>query len=77
MTGAEQAIYFEPRMNAERIMDNLGHLDEADKQLWVGEAPAKGGLQAKIGSLSIMNQRQFEFLDRQFGIQRCVPCKHI
>jgi hypothetical protein len=52
-------------------------LDDADKQLWVGEEPAKGGLQAKIGSLSIMNQRQFEFLDRQFGIQRSVPCKHI
>ncbi|KAL2074260.1 hypothetical protein VTL71DRAFT_8038 [Oculimacula yallundae] len=77
VTGAEQAIYFEPRMNAERIMENLGHLDDADKQLWVGEAPAKGGLQAKIGSLSLMNQRQFEFLDRQFGIQRFVPCKHI
>jgi pimeloyl-ACP methyl ester carboxylesterase len=77
VTGGEEAIYFEPALNAERIMANLGHLDEADKQLWVGAGPAHGGLQAKISCLSLINQRQFEFLDRQFGIQRFVPCKHI
>lgn len=77
VTGAEQAIYFEPEMNARKIMTKLGHLDEADKSLFVGDGPAHGGLQAKIGCLSIMNQKQFDFLDRQFGIERSVPCKHI
>jgi pimeloyl-ACP methyl ester carboxylesterase len=35
--GGEQAFYFGPELNAVRMMEDLGHLDEMQKQLWIGE----------------------------------------
>lgn len=70
VTGAAQTIYFEPDINAERVMANLGHLDPKNKLLWVGSGASDGGIQAKVATLSLMHQRMFEWLDRQLGVRR-------
>lgn len=75
VTGGVEAIYFEPGLNAERIMANLGHIEDQHKLLWVGSGASNGGLQAKISDLSLMNQRSFEWLDRQFDVQRPAALK--
>ena len=73
--GGEEAFYFGPEMNARKMMEDLGHLGEEQKELWIGAGPANGGTQAKIADLSLCYQRMFQFLDRQFGIKRFVSIK--
>ena len=70
VTGAAQTIYFEPDINAEQIMANLGHLKPEHKLLWVGDGESDGGIQAKVATLSLMDQKMFEWLDAQFGMRR-------
>lgn len=70
VTGAADSFYFTPAQNADRIFAGLSQLDPAEKQLWVGQGAMHGGLQAKIGALSVLHQKVFSWLDQQFGIQR-------
>ncbi|KAK3174763.1 hypothetical protein OEA41_002009 [Lepraria neglecta] len=70
VTGAAQTIYFEPDINAEKVMANLGHLEHRHKLLWVGDGESDGGIQAKIATLSLMHQYMFEWLDKQLGVRR-------
>lgn len=67
VTGAGDTIYFTPDLNAERIFDRLGHIPDNRKQLWIGKGADGGGLQAKIGSMAVMHQKMFSWLDEQFG----------
>ncbi|KAI4141215.1 MAG: hypothetical protein L6R39_005463 [Caloplaca ligustica] len=70
VTGAAQTIYFEPKINAEKVMENLGHLEEKQKLLWVGSGVSDGGIQAKIATLSLMHQHTFAWLDAQLRVRR-------
>ncbi|KAJ5971600.1 uncharacterized protein N7479_001518 [Penicillium vulpinum] len=67
VTGAGDTFYFTPDINAQRIFDQLGHLPDNRKQLWIGKGADGGGLQAKIGSIALMHQKMFAWLDEQFG----------
>ncbi|KAM4057560.1 alpha/beta hydrolase family protein [Hirsutella rhossiliensis] len=70
VTGPADSFYFTPAQNANRIFAGLTQLGPTEKRLWVGEGSANGGLQAKIGALSILHHKVFSWLDEQFGIQR-------
>lgn len=70
VTGPADSFYFTPAQNANRIFAGLTQLGPTEKRLWVGEGVANGGLQAKIGALSVLHYKVFSWLDEQFGIQR-------
>lgn len=68
VTGAADSLYFDPIDNNSSGV--LARLAAPKKELWVGETPGDGSLQAKMGAMGLCNQRVFEFLDRQFNIRR-------
>ncbi|KAK7974521.1 hypothetical protein PG989_016369 [Apiospora arundinis] len=70
VTGAAAAIYTRPDISTLRIVKELGHLPESQKEVWVSENLAEGGLQGKVGAWRLAQQRTFAFLDRQIGIHR-------
>ncbi|PYH88412.1 hypothetical protein BO71DRAFT_391645 [Aspergillus ellipticus CBS 707.79] len=55
VTGAADTFYFTPELNAQRIFDGLGHLEEGRKRLWVGKGVEGGGLQAKVAAWGVMH----------------------
>lgn len=71
--GAEEESHFGSVPNAERMIEDLSHLDDTQKKLWMGDGPTKSP--AKYWNMSVYNQRMFEFLDRQFNIKRPVLMK--
>ena len=68
VTGAADSLYFDVGEHTTRVFDDLSQ--SPDKEMWVGTTPGVGSLQAKMGSLSLCNQRTFEFLDRRLGVER-------
>lgn len=68
VSGAAESLYFDVDAHTMRVFNSLSH--SPNKEVWVGTAPSDGSLQAKMGAMALCNQRTFEFLDRQFGIQR-------
>lgn len=70
VSGAAHSLYFKPEVACGRIINCLNHLKKGDKELWVPEEPADGGLQAKVGAWALMHYRTFKFLDEHFAIER-------
>lgn len=70
VTGAADTIYFPPDQNARQIFAKLVQHEEPDKELWIAEGTADGGLQAKVGALGVLHHRAFTWLDARFGIHR-------
>lgn len=71
VTGASKSLYLDVSEHTTAVYDGLTGLKEGrEKQLWVAETPGEGGLQAKVGAVSVCNFRVFRFLDEQFGIAR-------
>ncbi|GAP85181.1 putative alpha beta hydrolase [Rosellinia necatrix] len=70
VSGAGGTIYTKPDISTHRVMKDLAHLPESQKEVWVADAPGQGGLQAKIGAWKLLQQRSFQFLDHQMNIER-------
>lgn len=71
VTGAGASFYFNPATTTDKTYECLTSLkDGVDKEKWIATDVAYGGLQAKIGAFGYLAQKTFEWLDRQFGIER-------
>ncbi|KAK8912962.1 Alpha/beta hydrolase psoB [Metarhizium anisopliae] len=71
VTGAGASWYFDPATTTDKIYDCLTSLkDGVDKEKWIANDIAYGGLQAKIGAFGYSAQRTFQWLDMKFGIRR-------
>lgn len=71
VTGAGASWYFDPATTTDKIYDCLTSLkDGVDKEKWIANDIAYGGLQAKIGAFGYSAQRTFQWLDAKFGIRR-------
>jgi hypothetical protein len=66
--GAE--LYSSAETGAGKIHKMLTMVAERDKELWTPAEPADGGLTASIGAWPLLAQKSFQFLDRQFAIDR-------
>ena len=70
VSSAGQSLYLEPSVDAKHILDDMAHLSENQKELWISSAPEEGGLQAKVGAFGLAAQRTVQFLDEQLGMRR-------
>ncbi|GKZ85688.1 hypothetical protein AnigIFM56816_011659 [Aspergillus niger] len=70
VSSAGQSLYLEPSVDATHILEDLAHLPENQKSLWVASAPEEGGLQAKVGAFGLAAQRIIQFLDEQLDMKR-------
>lgn len=67
VSSAGQSLYLKPGTDARRVYDGLSQLTLANKCVWSASKPEEGGLQAKIGAISLCAQRTFSFLNRHLG----------
>lgn len=72
ISGAGKSLYFDTEEHTMRVFDDLGHLGESNRKLWVPSRPEEGGLQAKVGSFGLVNMKVYNFLDDVFGVRRIV-----
>ena len=70
VSGAAGTIYTRPEISTLRVAKALSHLPDDKIEVWIAKEPGQGGLQAKVGAWRLVQQRTFQFLDTQFGIQR-------
>ncbi|GAB1193993.1 alpha/beta hydrolase [Aspergillus avenaceus] len=71
VTGAGASWYFDPATTTNKIYDCLTSLTPGvDKEKWIAQDIAHGGLQAKIGAFGYSAHRTFQWLDAKFGIER-------
>ena len=70
ISGAAGSMYFEPKLNAQKAFEALGHIGETRKKYWVTKEVADGGLQAKVGAFAVSNYRTFAWCDEHLGIKR-------
>ncbi|KAH0565585.1 hypothetical protein GP486_001018 [Trichoglossum hirsutum] len=69
-TGAAASLYFTPEENTLKIFEQLTQLNDSQKETWIAKDIGEGGMQAKVGALSIAHQRTFAWLDPHFGMHR-------
>lgn len=72
VTGAADTMYSSPELSTDLIFKNLEHLGDEDRHLWVAEDVGQGGLQAKVGSMSIAHQIMFAWLDDRFNVEKMI-----
>jgi len=70
VTGAAASIYAAPEVGTWRVYNCLDHIPEEQKMTWIATDLGEGGLQAKVGSFGILNQKTFAWLDKMFKIDR-------
>ncbi|EAT91808.1 hypothetical protein SNOG_00313 [Parastagonospora nodorum SN15] len=70
VTGAGKSLYFDTEEHTMKVFDDLGHLEERWRRVWMPNRPEEGGLQAKIGAFGLANMKAYGFLDEVFGIRR-------
>ncbi|KAI1174426.1 Alpha/Beta hydrolase protein [Nemania sp. FL0916] len=70
VTGAGKSLYFDTEEHTMRVFDDLGHLEDKWRRVWMPSKPGEGGLQAKIGAFGLVNMKAYGFLDEVFGIHR-------
>ncbi|KAI1810349.1 alpha/beta hydrolase [Poronia punctata] len=70
VSGASRTIYTRPDISTVRVVEDLAHLSEAEKDVWIADEPGDGGLQGKVGAWRLAQQRTFAFLDRHLQVQR-------
>ncbi|EPE30947.1 alpha/beta-Hydrolase [Glarea lozoyensis ATCC 20868] len=75
VTGAADTLYFKPEISTTLIWNALEHLDDGKRAIWIAKGVGQGGLQAKIGAMSVAHQKMFSWMDDQLGIQRPVEEK--
>lgn len=70
LTGAAASIYASPEVGTWRVYNGLTHLPEDQKEVWIATELGEGGLQAKVGSFGLLNQKAFAWLDKMFKVDR-------
>lgn len=71
VTGAGASMYYNPVTTTDKIYDCLTSLKSGvDKEKWIEQDIAYGGLQAKVGAFVYSAQKTFQWLDTTFGIER-------
>ncbi|KAH8590069.1 Alpha/Beta hydrolase protein [Bisporella sp. PMI_857] len=70
VSGAGKSLYFDTEEHTMRVFDDLVHLGERKRRLWVPSRPEEGGLQAKVGAFGLANMKAYSFLDEVFEIRR-------
>lgn len=70
VTGAGKSLYFDTEEHTMKVFDDLSHLGERQRRVWMPNRPEEGGLQAKIGAFGLANIKVYGFLDEVFGIHR-------
>jgi alpha-beta hydrolase superfamily lysophospholipase len=70
VTCAADTLYFSPELSTDLIYENLKHLGDEKRKLWVAKGVGQGGLQAKIGAMGIAHQKMFAWLDATFEVER-------
>lgn len=70
VSGSANSLYFDADAHTVEISNQLSHLTENQKTVWIPKAPGDGGLQAKMGALQVCNEHTFAFLDEHLGIKR-------
>ncbi|KAI1441984.1 alpha/beta hydrolase [Annulohypoxylon stygium] len=70
VSGATGTIYLRPEISTLRVAEDLAHLPEGYKEVWIAHEPGDGGLQAKVGAWKLLQQRTFQFLDRHLDVWR-------
>lgn len=73
VSSAGQSLYLKPGTDARRVYDGLSQVSEENKSVWFATKPEEGGLQAKIGAISLCAQRTFSFLNKHLGNASVVP----
>lgn len=70
VSSAGQSLYLQPGTDAKLVYDALSQVSDENKGVWLATKPEEGGLQAKIGAISLSAQKTFEFLNKHFGMDR-------
>ena len=70
VSGAGKSLYFDTEEHTMRIFNDLKHLGEREKRVWIPSRPEEGALQAKIGAWGLLNQKAYGFLDEVFKVER-------
>ncbi|KAF2642237.1 alpha/beta-hydrolase [Massarina eburnea CBS 473.64] len=70
VSGAAGSMYFDPKLNSQKIYDALGHLPDEKKRHWLSDQVEDGGLQAKVGAFWVSNYRMFAWCDQHLGVKR-------
>jgi pimeloyl-ACP methyl ester carboxylesterase len=70
VSGAGKSLYFDTEEHTMRVFNDLAHLGERERRLWMPSRPDEGGLQAKIGAFGLANMNAYRFLDEVLGIRR-------
>ncbi|PYI31465.1 alpha/beta-hydrolase [Aspergillus indologenus CBS 114.80] len=70
VTGARFSLYSQPEVSTQRIFEELVNVPLDQKEMWVAEDTAEGGLQSKVGAFTVLTTKSFAWLDRMFGIER-------
>ncbi|TRX93532.1 hypothetical protein FHL15_005504 [Xylaria flabelliformis] len=70
VTGAGSSFYFDPATTTDKIYDSLVSLKPGQKEKWIADDIAFGGLQAKIAAFAYSGQRVVAWLDNVWGISR-------
>ncbi|CAG8973055.1 hypothetical protein HYALB_00010829 [Hymenoscyphus albidus] len=70
ISGAGQSLYLDVASHTMKVWKGLNHIRDLDKDIWIGNKPADGALQAKIGAFGLSNEYTFRFLDKKFEIVR-------
>ncbi|KAF1730565.1 2,6-dihydropseudooxynicotine hydrolase [Beauveria bassiana] len=77
VTGARMSLYCQPEVSTARIYKELINVSEDKKYMWVGEDPAEGAVQSKVGSFNILTTKGFAWLDQIFGIDRKIQVSNV
>lgn len=70
VSGAGKSLYFDTEEHTMKVFNDLAHLGEQERRLWMPSRPDEGGLQAKIGAFGLANMNAYRFLDEVLGIRR-------
>lgn len=66
VTGAKDTLYFPLETGPLRIYNELSHLKDGDRKLWVPTKPSQGSLQAKVAALAALHANMFSWLNDVF-----------
>lgn len=73
VSGAASSLYLSVEAHTMRVFHALSHLSPEDRELWIPQTEGEGAVQAKMGALTLVNERVFAFFDRKFNINRATP----
>ncbi|KAL7929275.1 alpha/beta-hydrolase [Trichoderma chlorosporum] len=68
--GSGREVYSSAVDGALKVYNRLSQIPEGNKETWIPEEEADGGLTAKIGAWPLLAQKSFQFLDKHLDVKR-------